>query len=469
MRVNGATSAGVLAVVLGAVAASPGCTDSGPAPTIRNVRPVRAYSDVSVPLTFSSPELRAGWIVDVAGQTATYDESTLHAWLVPTTPGLPTRSIDPVRWHMPSREFVATIPALLDADVYALRVRAPDGRETTAPGAFEGLGPDVEAPTVTLGSPAMNQSLPEDAVVEASVYANDALGQLATVSLVAIEEVERELMSCNAEVDSYTGLNKPDKACKGVFHTPPLADEETSRPFWVRAVATDVAGNRATSDPVEVPLGHLPVITSFSPTAAGLTKEVQMSVYGLYFSPTARAFIGGNPLLGASRVNEGLIVGRIPQSTRPDMLKVEVLTEVGIGEAPTLFTYLAAPRLRLVTPAEGPPTGGIRVTIAGNDLRAGITIKFGTSLTSAVELQMPAWEANTKVTGCLPPGQGTVTVWAIDEQTGDDQLEGAFTYTDGPTDPNRTIPCAASPSSSGSPSSPAVTPSDPDASTAAPP
>ena len=81
-----------------------------------------------------------------------------------------------------------------------------------------------------------------------------------------------------------------------------------------------------------------------------------------------------------------------------------------------------------------------------------VTIKFGTSLADARPLTKPfSYEADDKVTGCLPPGHGTVSVWASDPITGDDQLAGAFTYTDGPLDPTSVWLCDSSTSPASTP------------------
>jgi len=192
--------------------------------------------------------------------------------------------------------------------------------------------------------------------------------------------------------------------------------------------ATQGAGNRVAGAEPDLPV----------PTKGG----VPISVTGRYFLDDTRAFIGALELEQMVRVSDTLLTGLIPAGVRPEPLKVAVVTGAGMSYGPGSFRYVGAPRLRAVHPTVGPTTGGIKMTIAGNDLLDTVKIKFGTSFANALELTMPiTHEADDKVTGCLPPGHGTVTVWAVDEVTGDDHLDAAFTYSDGPIDPSSVVLC----------------------------
>ena len=177
-----------------------------------------------------------------------------------------------------------------------------------------------------------------------------------------------------------------------------------------------------------------------------------MTITGRYFLEDAQALIGGVPLDSQVRSSETSITGVVPSSTRPATVSVVVQTAAGTSREAGSFRYVGPPRIRSVHPAVGPTGGGIKMTIAGNDLRDGVTIKFGTSLADARPLTKPfSYEADDKVTGCLPPGHGTVSVWASDPITGDDQLAGAFTYTDGPLDPTSVWLCDSSTSPASTP------------------
>ena len=76
-----AASLSVMAV-LTLAAATPGCGEAEKPPKLTSVTPARAYSDVAIPLTLSTDDLRPALEVLVSEQRAEYDESTIHASLM---------------------------------------------------------------------------------------------------------------------------------------------------------------------------------------------------------------------------------------------------------------------------------------------------------------------------------------------------------------------------------------------------
>jgi hypothetical protein len=124
-------------------------------------------------------------------------------------------------------------------------------------------------------------------------------------------------------------------------------------------------------------------------------------------------------------------VGFTPRNALPHDATVSVQTMAGVGDGPYPFRYMAPPNLRLIQPTSGPVSGGVLVTIAGNDLLEGVIVSFGKTYETSAPLYAASYSANDKVVGCLPPGDaGPVTVWASDPVTGLGQLVGGFTYTD---------------------------------------
>jgi hypothetical protein len=71
----------------------------------------------------------------------------------------------------------------------------------------------------------------------------------------------------------------------------------------------------------------------------------------------------------------------------------------------------------------------------------------------------PVWEPDNKVVGCLPPGTGTVSLWASDRDTGEGTLAQAFTYDD-PVVATTAAAAAADPDDTGEPAA-ADEPGDP--------
>ena len=130
-------------------------------------------------------------------------------------------------------------------------------------------------------------------------------------------------------------------------------------------------------------------------------------------------------------VDDTTIMGLTPPHSLPEDVPVEVSSDAGAATLTTKFRYVAPPRIRTIYPATGPTSGGIRIIVAGNDLSDHAMIVFGATLETATPLGPPlTYSADDKVVGCLPPGQGTVSVWARDPVTGVGPPFNGFSYTD---------------------------------------
>ena len=190
---------------------------------------------------------------------------------------------------------------------------------------------------------------------------------------------------------------------------------------------------------VNVPLlaAAPPVITEFEGSIGALAGNQPFVVHGKHFLPGSQAALDGILILGSvaggDQADDMTIMGLTPPHD-PGVVQVSVQSRAGIDYATAPFRYVAPPRPRLVNPAVGPTGGGIRVTVAGNDLLDSVIIAFGATAAEAQPLGGVSHEAEDKVVGCLPPGQGTVSVWAIDPVTGMGSLPASFTYQDSPSD-----------------------------------
>jgi hypothetical protein len=204
--------------------------------------------------------------------------------------------------------------------------------------------------------------------------------------------------------------------------------------IWVKA--TDVSG-LFTEVPIPLFLAQPPVITGFKQEVGRLEGKQSFTVNGRFFPVGSKVAIGGMRLLdpdtllstGGIWLSDSTITGLVPPSLRPNVVDVTVTTPWGaVGTATKKFSYILPPLIRLVQPPSGPAAGGISITIAGNDLRGGVEIRFGATLESSSPLLSATWVGDAKVVGILPPGRGNVSVWAIDPITGVGEAANAFTY-----------------------------------------
>lgn|GEM_PF-2456794 len=421
----------------------PACGDLGPAPAIGAVTPAAAYSDVPVPLVVQAPMLRAALVVDVGGDDAHYDDGSLHMALVGDDPGLPSWvDLGPIRSipELPDSSFLATVPPGLPAGAYALRVTPPNGHSVLQHGAFQEFGPDTVPPLVVVDMPQPDATLgvgDKTTTVTASLHVDDGVGQLMAVTWFASNNA---MGSCPLARQPFTGSLPGQISCLASFPIAPLDPANgLGVPFSFNVVAVDVAMN-VTPLTVALTVANLPKIVSFERSYGALAGQQPITIHGAYFTNDAQAFIDEDAIVGYAPDNRaggdvrdsGTIVGFTPPNARPHDATVSVTTTAGVGDGPWPFRYTAPPNPRLVQPASGPLSGGVPVTIAGNDLLDGVIISFGKTYETSVPLVAPSYFSDDKVYGCLPPGQaGVVTVWASDPVTGLGQLAGAFTYTDG--------------------------------------
>lgn len=448
VRGSAARAAPTCSVALLSLAALlwPACSDLGPTPIFDAVTPAAAYSDFAVPIVVEARMLRTALVVDISGQTAYYDDGTIHMALVGDDPGLPGAvDLGPIQslQGVGGAAFLATIPAGLPAGAYGLRMTPPNGHPVTQHGVFQELGPDISPPVVTVDTPQPGDTLgvgDKGTTATATLHADDGLGQLAGVTWSTSSSA---MGSCPLTPQPVTNALPARITCTASFPIAPLdPSNELGLPFWFHVDAVDVAGN-VTPLTVDLVVANLPRIDSFERTYGALVGHQVITVHGAHFGQDGQASIDNNDLVGVgpdSRVggdvlDSGTIVGFTPSSALPHDVTVSVRTVAGAGDGPYPFRYTAPPKLRLIQPASGPVSGGVRVTVGGNDLLDGVMISFGTTYQTSLPFYSPGYQSNDKVIGCLPAGQkGPVTVWASDPVTGLGSLMGAFTYTDDPDD-----------------------------------
>jgi hypothetical protein len=338
--------------------------------------------------------------------------------------------LEVIDWE-PGDRYWLRLPAGLSPGPYALELTAPSGSKTTLLDAFTGLGNDLDAPRVEV------RGLPESGIVgagvlvEAEVFADDEPGFLESVRWSIDDGEETECIPASDPARAATPYSQV--GCPTKFQTPRLdSSQPTTVPLVLRVRARDIVGHE-TSAEVPLQVAKLPAVDSFMGIAGALGGRQPFSVRGRFFLPGSEALIGGLPLIGGVLTphddGTATIAGWTPPHLRAEPVEVEVSSPAGTGRARDRFTYLGPPRPRDIQPPAGPVRGGIRVTVRGNDLRFGtVVISVGASREVRQPLYNVSYDGDSKVVGCLPPGSGTVSVWAYDPLSGDGELPLAFTY-----------------------------------------
>ncbi|MEU7431688.1 IPT/TIG domain-containing protein, partial [Streptomyces sioyaensis] len=107
---------------------------------------------------------------------------------------------------------------------------------------------------------------------------------------------------------------------------------------------------------------------------------------------------------------------------------VVVTTPGGVATLAGAFTYVAAPTLTGISPAQGPAAGGTVVTINGTNL-SGASVTIGGNPATGVSVN----PAGTQITATTPAGSAGPADVVVTTPGGVATLAGAFTYVAAPT------------------------------------
>ena len=161
--------------------------------------------------------------------------------------------------------------------------------------------------------------------------------------------------------------------------------------------------------PVAVPAAAAPrpVVSKLSLTSGPVTGDMRVTVTGRYFAKVTKVVFGssaGKSLKVLSGTKLEVTAPGHPAGT----VNVKVVAKAGTSKAVTAdrFTYIAAPVIRTVSPAQGSTMGGTRVTITGSNFIRVTKVTFGGK---RARIGAPSSSGSLPVTA--PPGTaGQVTV-----------------------------------------------------------
>ena len=149
-----------------------------------------------------------------------------------------------------------------------------------------------------------------------------------------------------------------------------------------------------------------PVVFGATPSEGPAAGGQPVTISGENFLPDSIATIGGRELLEAHVVNTEEITGKTPPGEAGVYAEINVADENGnSGEGPS-YTYVAAPAITSVAPAEGVSTGGTHVTIKGTGFTEASSVKFGGVAAKGVV----TYVGSTELKAESPAGSGTVDI-----------------------------------------------------------
>jgi hypothetical protein len=167
-----------------------------------------------------------------------------------------------------------------------------------------------------------------------------------------------------------------------------------------------------------------PEVTLVNPDHGPAVGGTLITVTGRNFQEGARVSVGGATCGNVTVVSPVEVTCVTPPGV-DGPAAVEVVNANGRSAVlPGGYTFVAAPRVVLVTPSSGPIAGGTGISVSGSYFRAGATLAVGGTPVTDLVLVSP-----TVITGKTPAGAAgpaSVVVTNTDGQAG--TLAGGFTY-----------------------------------------
>jgi hypothetical protein len=187
-----------------------------------------------------------------------------------------------------------------------------------------------------------------------------------------------------------------------------------SAPFTVvsstKITATAPAGSGSVTVTVTTPGGTsngatysyvaAPVITGISPVQGPAAGGTAVTINGTGFTG-ATAVVFGSASAAFTVVSSTQISATAPAGS--GSVTVTVTTPGGTSNGAT-YSYVAAPVVNTLSPAQGPSAGGNTVTITGTGFTGVTAVMFGSAPAAFTVL------SSTQITATAPAGSGSVTV-----------------------------------------------------------
>jgi hypothetical protein len=419
--------AAATASLLGAVW---GCgANSEPRAPLIAVSPPMAYNNVASTLLLEGGPFRPAYRFDTQSATSSTDVGAFSARLVPARgdAGAQTApiSIDPVSW-LSVAALTATLPPGVPPGTYDVDLQDPRGEHTVLSGAFLSLGSDEQPPVVTILSPVVGSLIGAQTTVWVTLSADDGAGQIASLGATVSVMDTSTTGSCTVPPASQSTV------CHFSFTAPtPAADDDM---VTVYAEAIDSAGNPGYAN-ASFRLALPPslasnVVPNVGPAAGGTAIDLVGSHFVQPIDDPASD--GSKLLIDGVPIDPSLVVvvsdTEITAILPPHEAGTSAIT-VANGDATTTATYfefVAAPIVKMISPAHGPLSGGTAVAVVGDHFRNGATQIF----IGASALAYPHFVSANRIEGVVPPGadSGWATVQAYDPIGGMGTLLDAFMY-----------------------------------------
>jgi hypothetical protein len=148
---------------------------------------------------------------------------------------------------------------------------------------------------------------------------------------------------------------------------------------------------------------YTPTVTRISPTNGPAAGRTVVTITGTGFTSASTVKFGTKA--ASVKYNSATsLTATSPSGTGTVDVRVTTVAGTSAIVAGDKFTYLPAPKVTRISPANGPVAGGTAVTITGTGFTSTSTVTFGTKAASV------RYNSATRLTATSPAGTGTVDV-----------------------------------------------------------
>ncbi|MEO0061734.1 MAG: hypothetical protein RLZZ08_294 [Pseudomonadota bacterium] len=171
-----------------------------------------------------------------------------------------------------------------------------------------------------------------------------------------------------------------------------------------------------------------PAVTSISPSSGATAGGATVTITGTNFTGATVVRFGATAATGFTVNSATQVTATAPAGTGTVDITVTAAGGTSVTSAADQFTYVSAPAISSVSPADGPVYGGATVTINGTNLSGATVVNFGANTAT------PIANTPTQVVVVTPQGiaAGAVNV-SVTTAGGTATASNAYSYHDAPT------------------------------------
>jgi hypothetical protein len=166
-----------------------------------------------------------------------------------------------------------------------------------------------------------------------------------------------------------------------------------------------------------------PEIVSMSPAQGPTAGGSIVTLTGIGFTTATSLSFGGTPV-SFTVISDSILTALVPAGT--GAVDVTLTTGGGSTTLATSYTYVSAPAIGTVSPAQGSTGGGTAVTITGTNFTGATAVKFGDTSVAFTVI------SPTKIVATSPAGNPGLEDISVTTAGGTSVGQGAFSYVSAP-------------------------------------